>query len=211
MSPMIYLRTLWNSSRVTLSNIPRWAWCSWASWGWYSRVVHLNVLLSWHLETHGASTEGTICQDRVEWQMVCWNHFCLCCLWLYTILWKKMAQPQILYLCFVLSSRWTAYVEETDASLVKMYFEADKRTEWIYRGSTRLEPLFSELVRLLIVYPLQMPLLYCLIAFTQAKASKLSKTKGGRRNQPSLANRKNKPVVEYMWQRDDDQERSKGN
>lgn len=33
-----------------------------------------------------------------------------------------------------------------DASLVKMYFHADKRTEWIYRGSTRLAPLYSELV-----------------------------------------------------------------
>jgi len=36
---------------------------------------------------------------------------------------------------------------EVDASLVKMYFQADKRTEWIYRGSTRLEPLFKALVR----------------------------------------------------------------
>lgn len=41
---------------------------------------------------------------------------------------------------------WTAMVQEVDASLVKMYFEADKRVEWIYRGSTRLEPLFTELV-----------------------------------------------------------------
>ncbi|KAH9499961.1 Histone-lysine N-methyltransferase SETDB1-B [Bulinus truncatus] len=40
---------------------------------------------------------------------------------------------------------WTAKVQETDASLVKMYFQADKRTEWIYRGSTRLEPLFKAL------------------------------------------------------------------
>jgi hypothetical protein len=41
---------------------------------------------------------------------------------------------------------WTAKVMEVDASLVKMYFQADKRTEWIYRGSTRLEPLFKALV-----------------------------------------------------------------
>ncbi|XP_059172104.1 histone-lysine N-methyltransferase SETDB1-B-like isoform X2 [Physella acuta] len=40
---------------------------------------------------------------------------------------------------------WTAKVQETDASLVKMYFQADKRTEWLYRGSTRLEPLFRAL------------------------------------------------------------------
>lgn len=38
---------------------------------------------------------------------------------------------------------------EVDASLVKMYFQADKRTEWIYRGSTRLEPLFKALVKIL--------------------------------------------------------------
>ncbi|XP_033752010.1 histone-lysine N-methyltransferase SETDB1-B-like [Pecten maximus] len=40
---------------------------------------------------------------------------------------------------------WTAKVMEVDASLVKMYFLADKRVEWIYRGSTRLEPLYTAL------------------------------------------------------------------
>ncbi|CAH1786455.1 unnamed protein product, partial [Owenia fusiformis] len=40
---------------------------------------------------------------------------------------------------------WTAKVHEVDASLVKMYFDADRRVEWIYRGSTRLEPLYTEL------------------------------------------------------------------
>ncbi|KAJ8299143.1 hypothetical protein KUTeg_023203 [Tegillarca granosa] len=40
---------------------------------------------------------------------------------------------------------WTAKVIEVDASLVKMFFLADKRIEWIYRGSTRLEPLFTAL------------------------------------------------------------------
>lgn len=35
---------------------------------------------------------------------------------------------------------------EVDASLVKMYFMADKREELIYRGSTRLEPLYTALV-----------------------------------------------------------------
>jgi len=37
-------------------------------------------------------------------------------------------------------------VTRVDASLVHMFFEKDKRVEWIYRGSTRLEPLFTELV-----------------------------------------------------------------
>ena len=41
---------------------------------------------------------------------------------------------------------WTARVQIVDGSLVKMYFDADKRVEWIYRGSTRLEPLYTELV-----------------------------------------------------------------
>ncbi|CAC5415707.1 SETDB1 [Mytilus coruscus] len=40
---------------------------------------------------------------------------------------------------------WTAKVVEVDASLVKMFFLADKREELIYRGSTRLEPLYSAL------------------------------------------------------------------
>jgi hypothetical protein len=62
-----------------------------------------------------------------------------------------MANGQ-LWFCLVIMSlrtlidRWTARVDETDASLVKMYFDADQRVEWIYRGSTRLEPLFTELV-----------------------------------------------------------------
>lgn len=34
---------------------------------------------------------------------------------------------------------------EVDGSLVKVQFAADKYTEWIYRGSTRLEPLYQEL------------------------------------------------------------------
>ena len=31
-----------------------------------------------------------------------------------------------------------------DASLAKMVFDTDQRTEWIYRGSTRLGPLYNE-------------------------------------------------------------------
>ena len=36
---------------------------------------------------------------------------------------------------------------EVDGSLVKMSFDADGRTEWIYRGSTRLAPLYTELAQ----------------------------------------------------------------
>lgn len=47
---------------------------------------------------------------------------------------------------YAIVARWTAKVEEVDSSLAKMFFLADKRIEWIYRGSTRLEPLFTALV-----------------------------------------------------------------
>ena len=42
---------------------------------------------------------------------------------------------------------WVARVNEVDSSLVQMYFDADNRTEWIYRGSTRLGPLYLELMK----------------------------------------------------------------
>lgn len=42
---------------------------------------------------------------------------------------------------------WIAKVMQIDASLVQMYFNADGRTEWIYRGSTRLGPLYDELLK----------------------------------------------------------------
>lgn len=42
---------------------------------------------------------------------------------------------------------WLAKVIQVDGSLVQMHFEADGRTEWIYRGSTRLGPLFLELLK----------------------------------------------------------------
>jgi len=40
---------------------------------------------------------------------------------------------------------WKTRVVVVDASLVKLMFDADARTEWIYRGSTRLGPLFTEM------------------------------------------------------------------
>lgn len=42
---------------------------------------------------------------------------------------------------------WIARVIQVDASLVQMNFDADGRTEWIYRGSTRLAPLYIELLK----------------------------------------------------------------
>ena len=43
-------------------------------------------------------------------------------------------------------------MDEVDASLVQMYFAADRRSEWIYRGSTRLKPLYNALVSLSFIY-----------------------------------------------------------
>lgn len=40
-----------------------------------------------------------------------------------------------------------ARVQQIDASLVQMYFDEGRRTEWIYRGSTRLSPLFTKQVQ----------------------------------------------------------------
>lgn len=42
---------------------------------------------------------------------------------------------------------WIARVKQIDASLVQMHFDADQRTEWIYRGSARLGPLYLELLK----------------------------------------------------------------
>ncbi|KAI0237727.1 Histone-lysine N-methyltransferase SETDB1 [Lamellibrachia satsuma] len=69
---------------------------------------------------------------------------------------------------------WVAHVQRVDASLVQMYFDADKRVEWIYRGSTRLEPLYTELAN--------------------AEASKVSGK--GRRHNIHIKSRQ-KPFVEY--------------
>ena len=42
---------------------------------------------------------------------------------------------------------WTAKVKEIDASLVQMEFVAIERVEWIYRGSSRLGPLYLERIQ----------------------------------------------------------------
>ncbi|KAF7266513.1 hypothetical protein GWI33_020194 [Rhynchophorus ferrugineus] len=39
---------------------------------------------------------------------------------------------------------WLCTIKAIDCSLVKVYFDALKRWEWIYRGSTRLSPMFRE-------------------------------------------------------------------
>lgn len=44
-----------------------------------------------------------------------------------------------------LQGKWiNAMVNSVDASLVQMHFEDEKRYEWIYRGSTRLGPLYRQ-------------------------------------------------------------------
>lgn len=46
---------------------------------------------------------------------------------------------------YKLSGNWLdASVMEIDGSLVKMFFLREGRIEWIYRGSSRLSPLFKE-------------------------------------------------------------------
>lgn len=42
---------------------------------------------------------------------------------------------------------WIGKVIQVDASLVQMYFQADDRYEWIYRGSTRLGPLYIVILK----------------------------------------------------------------
>uniref|UniRef100_T1IYR1 Histone-lysine N-methyltransferase n=1 Tax=Strigamia maritima TaxID=126957 RepID=T1IYR1_STRMM len=81
---------------------------------------------------------------------------------------------------------WVARVADVDASLVKMYFDADKRTEWIYRGSTRLRPLYNELSNA--------------EANKAAMQGKLPKFK---RHGLIRSNKRNEPYVEYTRGLDD--------
>ncbi|XP_066913706.1 histone-lysine N-methyltransferase SETDB1-B-like [Clytia hemisphaerica] len=41
---------------------------------------------------------------------------------------------------------WQSKVVSIDSSLVKILFDVDKRSEWIYRGTTRLEPLYNHFI-----------------------------------------------------------------
>uniref|UniRef100_A0A1A8PJR8 [histone H3]-lysine(4) N-trimethyltransferase n=1 Tax=Nothobranchius rachovii TaxID=451742 RepID=A0A1A8PJR8_9TELE len=73
---------------------------------------------------------------------------------------------------------WKSKVEEVDGSLVKILFLEDKRSEWIYRGSTRLEPMFN---------------LKMTSANTQEK-----KLAGHQRTRPNMGVLRSKgPVVQY--------------
>ncbi|XP_048881567.1 histone-lysine N-methyltransferase SETDB1-B-like [Brienomyrus brachyistius] len=72
---------------------------------------------------------------------------------------------------------WKSRVEEVDGSLVKILFLDDKRSEWIYRGSTRLEPMFNLKVN---------------CANTQEK-----RQGGQQRTRPNMAIRTKGPVVQY--------------
>ncbi|KAL7647262.1 UNVERIFIED_CONTAM: hypothetical protein RMT77_002520 [Armadillidium vulgare] len=82
---------------------------------------------------------------------------------------------------------WKAQVLEVDASLVKMFFPMDGRTEWIYRGSTRLSPLFNKKMNI------------------QSKAEQVNKTIRRR----TLPFNKSAPVVEYVnMSQEQDQEQN---
>uniref|UniRef100_A0A672GYK3 Histone-lysine N-methyltransferase SETDB1 n=1 Tax=Salarias fasciatus TaxID=181472 RepID=A0A672GYK3_SALFA len=73
---------------------------------------------------------------------------------------------------------WKSKVEEVDGSLVKILFLDDKRSEWIYRGSTRLEPMFN-------------------LKLTTANAQE-KKLAGQQRTRPHMGALRSKgPVVQY--------------
>uniref|UniRef100_A0A8C5GF11 [histone H3]-lysine(4) N-trimethyltransferase n=1 Tax=Gouania willdenowi TaxID=441366 RepID=A0A8C5GF11_GOUWI len=73
---------------------------------------------------------------------------------------------------------WRSKVEEVDGSLVKILFLDDKRSEWIYRGSTRLEPMFN-------------------LKLTSANTHE-KKLAGQQRNRPNMGALRSKgPVVQY--------------
>ncbi|CAL8290527.1 unnamed protein product [Merluccius merluccius] len=77
---------------------------------------------------------------------------------------------------------WRSKIEEVDGSLVKILFLDDKRSEWIYRGSTRLEPMFN---------------LKLTTANTQEK-----KLAGQQRTRPNMGALRSKgPVVQYTSER----------
>ncbi|XP_034935600.1 histone-lysine N-methyltransferase eggless [Chelonus insularis] len=76
---------------------------------------------------------------------------------------------------------WIAKVIQVDASLVQMHFDADGRTEWIYRGSTRLGPLYLELLK----------------ANSRQQGVHASVNTPSRHRLTSTMNKNNLPYVEY--------------
>ena len=97
-------------------------------------------------------------------------------------------------------SWWYTRVEEVDASLVKLTFHVNGRKESIYRGSTRLEPLYVEMQQ----------------QKKRAEQMNLNKQMAAEGGTPNLgSNRfmprnriegfnKNRPYVEYTRQLDSD-------
>ncbi|XP_063055312.1 histone-lysine N-methyltransferase SETDB1-B isoform X2 [Engraulis encrasicolus] len=74
---------------------------------------------------------------------------------------------------------WRSRVEEVDGSLVKILFLDDKRSEWIYRGSTRLEPMFN-------------------LKMNTANNQEKKMAGGQQRTRPNMGALRNKgPVVQY--------------
>ena len=88
----------------------------------------------------------------------------------------KLAKGQVVNT--ELNGQWlVGRVEVVDASLAQIFFVTENRHEWIYRGSTRLEPLFKQ------------------VASAEAR-----KNQGATRPTHNLANihkRRNAPYVEY--------------
>ncbi|XP_003700184.1 SET domain bifurcated histone lysine methyltransferase eggless [Megachile rotundata] len=85
---------------------------------------------------------------------------------------------------------WIARVVQVDASLVQMHFDADGRTEWIYRGSARLGPLYLELLK----------------ANARQQGHHTSVNTPSRHRHPAVSNKSNLPYVEYT----SDMEREEG-
>lgn len=79
-----------------------------------------------------------------------------------------------------------ARVDEIDASLAKVYYLTENRFEWIYRGSTRLQPLFNLLAK--------------------AEARKKQGTTRPTHNVDLIHKKKNDPYVEYTTVDDEEEE-----
>ncbi|XP_068979687.1 histone-lysine N-methyltransferase eggless [Bombus flavifrons] len=86
---------------------------------------------------------------------------------------------------------WVARVIQVDASLVQMHFDADGRTEWIYRGSARLGPLYIELLK----------------ANARQQGHHASVNTPSRHRLPAISNKSNLPYVEYTSNLEPEEER----
>lgn len=85
---------------------------------------------------------------------------------------------------------WIARVIQIDGSLVQMHFDADGRTEWIYRGSARLGPLFIEFLK----------------ANARQQGHHASLNTPSRHRIPAVSNKNNLPYVEYTSNVEPDEE-----